>query len=168
MSTLNGILALWQIVKDLGKSTDLWTFHQTLLGYSNSSYKHIHNPGYCTPSDGTAKSVTSSATAGTFGNYVDVVTAGQINRAFDIHWLSVTDMDTGLYIIELHRLDGAGASEELLCQVPASRTDNFSRVGEVYTQIPVQPADARIGARCLRSTAGAGTVQFVAHYHDYQ
>lgn len=169
MSTVNGILALWQIVKDIGSSTDLWTTNTTLMGFSNATYKHIHNPGYVTPADGTTKRVTSDATVSTFGAYVDAIAANAINRPFDIHWVSVTDIeDNGVYILELHRLDGAGASVALLCQVPISRNNNFVRGGEVFTQIPVQPANARIGARVLRGTAGAKYIDFVVHYHDYQ
>lgn len=152
-----------------GRETDNWTHDQTLLGYSNQSYKHVHNPGYITPDDGSVIQVTSSATAGAFGAFVDVIAANQIDRAFDIHWLSITDISgLGVYVIELHRLDGTGASEELLSQIPATRTNNFVRGGEVTTQIPVQPPNARVGARMLRDNTGAETIDFIAHYHDYE
>ena len=153
----------------IGVSADLWTVTPTVMGFNNASYKHVHNHGYCIPSDGAVRRVTSSATANTFGAFIDVVPAGAIDRAFDIHWISITDVeDNGVYIVELHRLDGDGASEALLCQVPVSRNTNFVRGGEVFTQIPVQHAGARIGARMLRSIAGAKYIEFIAHYHDYQ
>lgn len=161
---------LKQINDKLGINTDLWKEPtKSVLSYCNATYKHIHNPGYCLPADGTVTTVTSSATAGVFGDFVDVVGANVIEVAFDIHWLTITDTSAnGVYVIELHRLDGAGASVELLCQVPTSRTDNFTRVGEAFTQIPVQPPNSRIGARVLKSTSGAGSVSFIAHYHDYE
>ena len=152
-----------------GESTDLWTMTPTVMGFSNATYKHIHNPGYCIPADGTVRQVTSNATVNTFGAFIDVVPAGGIAVPFDIHWISITNIeDNGVYIVELHRLDGDGASEALLCQVPVSRNTNFVRGGEVFTQIPVQHAGARIGARMLRSIAGAKYIEFIAHYHDYQ
>ncbi len=163
------IPGLSKVLKLLGVHTDSWGHDRTLLGYASDTYKHIHNPGLLTPANGSVITVTTDGTAQTFGSFVDVIEANQLNRAFDIHWLSITDIQSnGVYVVELHRLDGDGLSVALLSQVAVSRADNFSRVGEVYTQIPVQHANARVGVRALKNGSGASFVKFVAHYHDYQ
>ncbi len=157
------------VLAAIGRTNDSWTQDKTLLGYSNQSYKHVHNPGYITPDDGTVIRVSSGAGAGDWGAFVDVVAENEIDRFFDIHWLSITDIEVnGVYIIELHRLDGAGASVAQLCQLPVTRNNNFARGGEVLIQIPVQPSNARIGARMRKTTADAKYIEFIAHYHDYQ
>jgi hypothetical protein len=154
----------------IGENTQLWgNASKTLLGYSNAAYKHIHNPGHIYPADGTTITVTTSATEKTFGNFVDLIPKNTINKAFDIHWISITNINVnGVYVLELHKLDDDGNSEGLLSQVPCVRADNFSKVGEVICQIPVQAPNTRVGIRALKGTDGTGNVSIISHYHNYE
>ena len=156
----------------LGKNTDLWgNGGNNVLGYSNATYKHIHNPSYVYPSDCTLVDVTTSATENTFGDFVELVPENGITVAFDIHWANIQNIsDNGTYIIEMHEVSNADlqVSEKYLGSFSVSRQNNFTRSFQVYTQIPVVAANKRIGARAKKSGAGAGTISFNTSYHDYE
>jgi hypothetical protein len=160
-------------IKDdkLGENTQLWgNATKTVLGYSNATYKHIHNPSYVFPSDCTLKSAVSDAVANTFGDFVELVPENGIDRAFDIHWANVQDISAdGTYIVELHEVSNADLqiSEKYLGAFSVSRTGAFTRSFSKYTQIPVVEANKRIGVRAKKSGAGAGNVVFNVSYHDY-
>jgi hypothetical protein len=159
-------------IKDdkLGNDTDFWNGHRTVLGYSNAAYKHIHNPSYVYPDDCTLKSAVSSATANTFGDFVELVGEGDIDTAFDIHWANIQNISAnGTYIVEFHEVsnDDLQVSEKYLGGFSISRQDNFTRSFQVYTQVPVIGANKRVGARVKKGDAGAGTVSFNIEYHDY-
>jgi len=159
------------IFQKLGDSNQFWVNgSKTVLGYSNSTYKHIHNPSYVYPDDCTLISAITSATANTFGSFAEVVGTGGITVAFDIHWANIQDISaSGTYIVELHEVSDADlqVSEKYLGVFSASRQDNFTRSFQVYTQVPVIAANKRIGVRSKKSGAGAGTVSFNVLYHDY-
>lgn len=156
------------IITSLGSSTQFWGGDNTVLGYANATYKHIHNAGLCYPNNGTVIQVTTGATEFEFGSFVDAIPINTIDRAFDLHWCCVANISAvGNYILQFHSLDSNGDSLGILGEVACHRTDNFSRVGPSYLQIPVQSANARIGVRALKGSNGAGTVSFVLTYHDY-
>jgi hypothetical protein len=155
----------------LGENTQLWGHEtKTVLGYNNAAYKHIHNPSYVWPDDCTLVSAVSSATADTFGDFVELIGEGDIDRAFDIHWANIENItENGVYIVELHEVSNADlqVSEKYLGLFSVSRRDNFTRSFTKYTQIPVVSSNKRIGARVKKSGAGAGTVVFNVEFHDY-
>jgi len=171
LSILNGIDALRQIVNDIGNATQLWgNASKTVLGYSNATYKHIHNPSYVFPANCTLVSAVTSAVENTFGEFAQLVATGGITVAFDIHWANVQDIDeNGTYIIEIHQVSNANlqVSEKYLGSFSVSRQNNFTRSFQVYTQIPVVEANKRIGVRAKKSGVGAGTITFNVSYHDY-
>jgi hypothetical protein len=160
-----------EINSKLGESTDFWNGHKTVLGYSNSSYKHIHNSSYTYPDDCSLIDAVSSATANTFGNFAELIPANTVDVSFDIHWINVQGISAnGTYILELHEVsaDDLQVSEGFLGSISVSRQDNFTRSFQVYMQVPVIHANSRIGARVKKSGAGAGTVSFNVMYHDYE
>lgn len=155
----------------LGIDTDIWNRDKTVLGYTNATYKHIHNPSYVYPNDCTLVSAITSATENTFGDFVELVPENGITVPFDIHWANIQDIDSnGTYIVELHEVSNADlqVSEEYLGSFSISRQDNFTRSFQVYTQIPVVSANKRIGVRAKKSGEGAGTISFNTMYHDYE
>ena len=162
LNTING---------KLGIDTDIWNGGRTVLGYTNATYKHIHNPSYVYPNDCTLVSAITSATANTFGDFVELVPENGITVPFDIHWANIQDISaSGTYIVELHEVSNADlqVSEKYLGSFSISRQDNFTRSFSKYTQIPVVHANTRIGVRAKKSGAGAGTISFNTEYHDYE
>ena len=154
----------------LGKPTDIWNFSNTLLGYSNVTYKHIHNSTYVYPANCTLVSPTTSATANTFGAFVELVPTNGITVAFDIHWANIADIGgNGDFIVEFHEVSNADlqVSEKYLGALPVSRQSTFTRSFHVYIQIPVVAANKRVGVRVKQSNAAADSVSFNVVYHDY-
>jgi hypothetical protein len=155
----------------LGESTQVWANStKTVLGYSNSTYKHIHNPSYVYPNDCSLITAVTSAVANTFGNFAQLIPENGITVNFDIHWANIQDISaSGTYIVEFHEVSNADlqVSEKYLGGFSVSRQDNFTRSFQVYTQIPVVMANKRIGVRVKKSGAGAGNVVFNVSYHDY-
>ena len=154
----------------LGQSTDIWNGGGSILGYSNSTYKHIHNPSYVYPTNCSLVTPTTSATANTFGAFVELVPQNGITVAFDIHWANIQDISgNGTFIVELHEVSNADlqVSEKYLGAFTVSRQSTFTRSFQVYTQIPVVAANKRVGARVKQSTASAESVSFNVVYHDY-
>jgi len=156
----------------IGENTQFWANStKTVLGYSNSTYKHIHNPSYVYPNDCSLVAALTSATANTFGNFAELIPANGITVSFDIHWLNIQDVSAnGTYILELHEVsnDDLQVSEKYLGSLSVSRQDNFTRSTQIYMQIPVVAANKRIGVRAKKSGAGAGTISFNVMYHDYE
>ena len=164
--------SLLKIINDkIGADTNLWNGHRTVLGYSNSTYKHIHNPSYVYPDDCTLVDAVTSATENTFGDFVELVPENGIPVSFDIHWANIQNISAnGTYIVELHQVSNADlqVSEKYLGSFSVSRQSNFTRSFQVYTQIPVVHANTRIGVRAKKSGSGAGTISFNTSYHDYE
>jgi hypothetical protein len=159
------------IITSIGNNTDLWgNGSNNILGYSNAAYKHIHNPSYVYPSDCSLKTGTTSATADTFGDFVELVPANDITVAFDIHWANITDISAdGTFLVELHEVsnDDLQVSEKYLGAFSVTRTGAFTRSFAKYTQISVVGANKRVGFRVKKSNAGAASVSFNVEYHDY-
>lgn len=159
------------IIASIGNNTQLWgNSGSTVLGYSNATYKHIHNPSYVYPADCSLVSPITSATANTFGAFVELVPQNGITVAFDIHWANIADITgNGNFIVELHEVSNADlqVSEKYLGAFAISRQSNFTRSFQVYTQIPVVAPNKRVGVRVKQSNAVAETVSFNVEYHDY-
>jgi hypothetical protein len=159
------------ISSKLGENTSFWgNSSKTVLAYSNSTYKHIHNPSYVYPDDCSLVTAVTSATANTFGEFAQLVGVGGIPVNFDIHWANIQNITAnGTYIVELHEVSEADlqVSEKYLGAFSVSRQDNFTRSFQVYTQVPVIQANKRIGVRVKKGDAGAGNVVFNVMYHDY-
>lgn len=152
----------------IGEDTDDFNGMTTLKGFNNTLYKHIHNPSYLYPANGTNISVTTSATTSQFGAMVEVIPANVITEPFDIHWANIADIGAvGTFNVELWEVDGSLVPVKYLGVFSATRTDNFSKVGESTVQIPPVAPNTRMGARALKGTTGAGTISFNVHYHTY-
>ena len=162
---------LKKLFDKLGNPTDIWNVTgNSVLGYNNTNYKHVHNPSYVYPTDCTLVSPTTSATADTFGDFVELVPTNGITVAFDIHWANVQNISgNGTFIVELHEVSDADlqVSEKYLGAFTVSRQSTFTRSFQVYTQIPVISANTRVGVRAKQSNAAAESVSFNIQRHDY-
>ncbi len=155
----------------IGNENQLWASgSKTLLAYSNAAYQHIHMPGYVWPDDCSVVTVTTDATANTFGSFVELVGTGDITAPYDCHWATVTAISAnGVYIVEFHIVSDADlqVSEQYLTAFSVARLDNFTRSWQVNVQMPAISGGKRVGARAKKAGAGAETVSFNIHYHEY-
>ena len=160
------------VVKRLGAPDDLWGApNKTVLAYANAAYQHIHMPGYVYPRDGTNVDVVTSATASTYGDFVELVPADAIGAPFDTHWVNVAEIShNGTYVIQLHIVSNTApmTSVRYLTEFSVTRLDNFTKSSQVYVQMPAIPGGSRIGVRALKGSATAGTVSLNIHYHEYE
>ena len=170
-------LARGKLIKDLlnvvnqkiGSITDIYSVNESLFGFQNAFYKHIHNPGFVYPADGTNINVVTSATEKTFGSFVELVPANTITVAFDTHWANIAEISAnGTYVVEFWLVDEELAPVKYLTAFSITRGDNFTKLGEAFIQVPVIHANSRIAARALKGTAGAGTISLNIHYHTYE
>ncbi len=156
----------------IGSPTQIWKpGTKTALSYANAAYQHIHMPGYVWPNNCTVATATTSATANTFGDFVQLVGAGDIVAPYDCHWVTITAMSaTETYIVEFHVVSDTDlqVSERYLTAFTATRVDNFTRAWQVNVQMPAIAGGKRVGARAKKAGAGAGTISFNIHYHEYE
>ena len=156
----------------IGDRTDIWGVNDiySVLSYANAAYQHIHMPGYVWPADGTVITATTDATAGTFGAFAEVVPVDGIEAPFDTHWVTITNIsDNGVYVCELHVVDDTDLQDSIkyLTAFSVARQDNFTRSSQVSVQMPPVPPGARVAARVLNNQAGAHSISFNIHYHEY-
>ncbi len=160
------------LMDKVGEDDQRWGgSEKTLLGYANAAYQHIHMPGYIWPYDCSVVNAVTSATANTFGDFVELVPAGGIVAPYDCHWVTVTNISAeGVYLVEFYVVsdDDLQAPEIYLTAFSVSRVSNFDRSAQVNVQMPAIGGGLRIGARAKKSGAGAGTVSFNIHYHEYE
>lgn len=153
------------ILAKLGNVTDIWVSHKTVLGYTNVSYQHVHNPAYCYPTLANGVQVNTDANVWVLGNYTELIPTNTITKNFDIHWIQFENASAnGVY--ELHLFRGEIGQEVFIGQVRTTRDSNQSGTSSVPIQVPVIPANSRISAR-VASNGGNRNVTLSVYYHDY-
>lgn len=128
--------------------------------------EHNHNTQCVYPVLADAIVLTSSASAWTFGAYVEIVPVSTIASDFDIHFINISALSANdEYVVEL--ASGAGASEVLLCQVSAVRSAVQNQGAASPTSTIIIPANTRISARIASKDASANTGAIKIWYHTY-
>lgn len=139
----------------------------SVYAHLNTAYYHIHGASFVYPDKANPVTLTSSAASWSeTGTIVEVIPANAITKAFDLHWISVTDISDTLYgVIDIFA--GASGSEVKIGAIDISRTSNFTQEGHKRIQIPQQPANTRISCRFSDSTATSETVGVKFNGHVY-
>jgi len=149
----------------LGVVTD-YASHQTLLGYQNSLYQHVHNQAKVYPSLADGIIVTGGAGAWQLGNFVEIIPANTIQTAFDIHYINfegASATDTYEFIL----FKGALGNEIEIGRIRTDRESATSGITNVPIQIPAQDANTRISAKVASKSGGSDTVTVSVYYHIY-
>lgn len=155
-----------QIDSKLGETTD-YASHQTLLGYQNSLYQHVHKPSKCYPDLADGITITGGVSAWTLGSFVEIIPADTITTAFDIHWIEVEAVNAvDTYQLKLY--SGAEGSEEEIGCVRFTRASNQTGASNVPIQIPFQHANTRISAKLASKSGGSDTATISLYYHIYE
>ena len=149
----------------IGEDTDFWNGERTLLGYSNTSYQHVHQPALCFPSLENGITINTSTTTWELGAFTELIPTNAIDDAFDIHWINFENASaTGVY--ELHLYAGEFGQEIEIARIRTSREGAQTGTTNVPVQIPVQHANTRISAK-LASNGSNRNVTVSVFYHGY-
>lgn len=161
------IQSLLKIINDkIGNSNQAWNFTgDTVLGYANVAYAHIHNPAFCYPTLANGIQINTGAGDWELGSFAEIIPADEINKAFDIHWVNFEGASSnGVYELVLY--SGASGSEVEIGRVRTVREGAQTGIARVPMQIPVQAPNARISAK-VASNLGSRNVTVSVFLHDY-
>jgi len=142
----------------------------TLMALARAGYFHAHGtpityPKFADVGDFYVQ-LTSSATAGVDGTKVEIIPANAVSKAFDLHWLSVTDISaTKRLLVSIWA--GPSGSETLLWSGPIARSTAQSREGDKAIHVPQIPANTRISVSMAGNAAGAVTAWVAVDGHLY-
>jgi hypothetical protein len=143
----------------------------SVIGHLAAGYQHVHNSSRVHPrtDDDTplaAITVTGSATALTFGSWVEVIAANAIDKLFDMHFVllgSVSAVDD--YVLQLGY--GGAGSEVFWGECAFTRDTNQMRAAWVPIQGPPIVENTRIAARLASTGGGSDTADIKIYTHQY-
>jgi hypothetical protein len=139
----------------------------SIMAYTVTGYQHVHQSAKVYPTLANAVTVTSaSGSWAALGTPTEVIPANTITKAFDLHWLILSDISS-VAQYELVVYGGPGGSETEIARASFSRSANFAQEGNVPIQIPQQAGNTRISAALSDSTAGTESVGVKFYYHQY-
>jgi len=159
------------ICTKIGYKEDLFTKNsgETLYGVLNSTYRCLATESKIVPDDCTTIDAVTSATANTFGDFVEVKKVNSGTKSFRMYSLNINDItENGIYILELHSVeeDNIQNSIKRLASVNFSRVSAFTKSMTVEVRMENICEDTMIAARIKKSSAGEGTVKFVGAYYS--
>jgi hypothetical protein len=163
---VDGQLALLQqILSLIGAPEDYWGANKTILGYANTADNHTHSQSLCYPTLSDGVQINSGSTAWELGPITEVIPAGYIPGAYDLHWVNFeTASGNGVY--ELQLFTGAPGEETLVAQVRTVRDNTQYGISSVPVQMPIQPPGTRLSAR-LAANNNNRNVTLSVYYHKY-
>lgn len=143
----------------------------TLIGHAKANYYHVHDASRTYPrvDDDTPLApitVTASATALTFGAWVEITNFDTKTVLSDCHYLyigSISDVDW--YIIQLGT--GESGSQEFWGESDFSRDTNQNRVAPIRIQGEPIPAGTKLWARLASVDGGSHSCKVKAYTHQY-
>lgn len=148
----------------IGQTSD-FASAQTILGYLNSNYQHVHSQSKVYPTLAAGVTITGAA-AWTLGNFQEIIPANTITTAFDIHYINVEAASaTDVYEIVFYK--GALVSEIEIGRVRTHKNSVQSGANNVPIQVPPQLANERISAKIASSSGGNDTLTISIYYHEY-
>lgn len=127
---------------------------------------HFHKGQQCYPDLDDAITVASSASAWTYGAYVEIIPVNTITSDFDIHWLNISAISANDEYEVQFATGLAGAEVNIAC-ASFERTAVQSQEGSISMQGPIIPANTRVSARLASKAAAANSANFKVHYHTY-
>lgn len=140
---------------------------ETILAYLQTSYYHVHGEPFVYPRYDAPILLTSAAPSWDLtGSKTEIIPAGAIDKDFDLHWASISEISAVLFGI-IDFFIGEIGQEILIGGVDANRTSNFAREIPVPTQVPQIPANSRVSARFSDNTTSPRTVRLKFYGHKY-
>jgi len=149
----------------IGEPTD-FAAHETVLGYNNSLYQHAHQPAKCYPTLADGVVVAGGAGAWALGNFVEVIPANAINKAFDIHYINV-EAASANDVYEIVLYSGLLGAEVEIGRARTYKTAAIAGANSVQVQVPAQLANTRVSAK-VASSSGGDSLTVSTFYHTYE
>lgn len=143
----------------------------SLVGHLVAGYNHIHNPSRVYPRTDDDNplapiTVTSSATALTYGSWVEITGFDSKSVMADAHFLYVNNISgVDSYTIQLGT--GEGGNQVFWGESEFSRDTNQNRVAPIPIQGEPIPAGTKLWVRLASVTANAYTADVKVYTHQY-
>ena len=140
----------------------------SILAHLNTGYYHIHGASFIYPKYAAPVKLTSAAGAwAATGTPAEVIPINAINKAFDLHWASVSAISANLDgIIDIYSsVDGVAFTQ--IGAIDVLRSATGAREMAMPVQVPQQPENIGIYCRFTDSTSSAQTVRVKFYGHVY-
>ena len=145
--------------------------HPSIIGHLTANYYHIHDASRVYPrtDDNTPAAfltVTGSATALTYGNWVEVSGFDSKSVMADVHFVFIGGISgDDDYTLQLGT--GTAGNQAFWGECAFTRDTNQMRVGYVPIQGKPIPAGTKLWARLASTTGGGKTVDIKVYTHQY-
>jgi len=145
--------------------------YPSIIGHMVASYNHVHNSSKVYPRTDNdtplaSITVTSSATALTFGPYTEITNFDLKTLLSDIHHVYINNIsDVDEYVLQL--ATGESGSQVFWGESSFSRDTNQNRVAPVPIQGPPIPAGTKLWARISAEGSGSKTANIKVYTHEY-
>jgi len=158
----DSIVSLQKELLELVGEVTAVPFDESIFGNLNALYRHIHSPANVYPTLADGVLVTGGAAAWEVGAVVELIPAGTIAVAFDIHYLNIEVASaTDVYEIILYSTTGE------IGRVRTTKQTNQSGANNVPIQIPPQSANEQIRIAVASKTGGGDSLRLSVFYHTY-
>ena len=143
----------------------------SVIGHLVANYYHVHDASRVYPrtDDDTPLApitVTGSATALTFGSWVEITNFDLKSVMSDVHFIYVSNISAvDTYVIQLGI--GASGSQEFWGEAAFSRDTNQNRVAPIGVQGKPIPAGTKLWARLASTGGGSDTCDIKVYTHQY-
>ena len=148
-----------------------WVSNPSIVGHLKAEYYHVHDSARVYPRTDddnplAAITVTASATALTFGDWVEITNFDSKALLADVHHLYINTISAvDIYTIQLGT--GASGSQVFWGESAFSRDTNQNRVAPVPIQGPPIPAGTKLWARLASEGGGGDSCKIKAYTHEY-
>ena len=129
------------------------------------SHNHAHSAGQVYPTLAAGVTLTTHANTWVLGTIAEIVPASTITNDFDIHEVTIEDVNTKEKVYELVLYYGASDVECL--RVRFSSTTNKGGLHTGSCQTPIIPANSRIRGQLAIEDGGSKTAKVSIRYHTY-
>jgi hypothetical protein len=141
------------------------TGNPSVVGHLKAGYYHIHSSAKVAPSLANSIVLTSSASAWTLGDKVQIIPAegaGSMTKWFDVHWILVHSIST----TDEYELVLWANDDTEIGRIAFVKTATMAQEGNLPIQIPPQTPGTKISANVARK-GGSATVGIKLYYHEY-
>ena len=145
--------------------------YPSVIGHLVANYNHVHNPSRVYPrtDDDTPLApitVTSGATALTFGSWVEITNFDSKTVMADVHFVYVSAISgVDSYVVQLGT--GDSGSQEFWGEAAFSRDTNQNRVAPVRIQGKPIVAGTKLWVRLSSTAGGSKTCDVKVFTHQY-
>lgn len=136
----------------------------SIFSHAHILDEHAHSAAKVYPTLADGVTVSGAAGAWTLENFYEIVPAGSIASAFDIHYIDVEAASASdVYEVVLY----AATTEIARAKITFVDVANSQTLPSIPIITAIQPANTQIQAKCATSAGGADTIKISLAYHIY-